>query len=307
MVPTASMETQCIFCLGKDKLEHLGNIRTVAVWQSHAICCEAKKHVICSKCADKSIGNMDIESELKKVGVGRVRRFLDAFRAYAALSPDTLDDKNLNILCGLRRDQLNSIAELSKESKEKVFQLFVFLRLGVGQRPVAALLGKNQSTVSRQFNDTLPKVEKVMAAKYLRQSRATILSGVSALVKALFPELFAAIDGTYHEVEKSQRMMEQLKSWNKQKGYNLLKTLTLITADGKWWDFLGLFYSDGAHNDEMMWEYAYSHDLAGFRTILTATDLIMCDRCPSLRPLLILLLPSETVLAGSTDARTRVP
>jgi len=196
---------------------------------------------------------MDIESELKKVGVGRVRRFLDAFRAYAALSPDTLDDKNLNILCGLRRDQLNSIAELSKERKEKVFQLFVFLRLGVGQRPVAALLGKNQSTVSRQFNDTLPKVEKVMAAKYLRQSRATILSGVSALVKALFPELFAAIDGTYHEVEKSQRMMEQLKSWNKQKGYNLLKTLTLITADGKWWDFLGLFYSDGAHNDEMMW------------------------------------------------------
>jgi hypothetical protein len=53
---------------------------------------------------------------------------------------------------------------------------------------------------------------------------------------------------------KSQQFLEQLKSFSMQKHDNLIKTLTLLTTDGKWWDLLGVFYSDKDHNDEMMWE-----------------------------------------------------
>ena len=120
-----------------------------------------------------------------------------------------------------------------------------------------------------------------MAAKYLQRSRDEILRGIPHLITALYPTLIAAVDGTYHEVQKSKRFMEQLKSYSEQKKYNLLKTLSLLTVDGRWWDLLGLFYSDGDHNDEMLWEYAWRHDLQQFKRIINPeSDQFLVDRFP---------------------------
>lgn len=97
------------------------------------------------------------------------------------------------------------------------------------------------------------------------------------LIANLFPEQIGFVDGTYHKCEKSQHFDEQRKSYCQHKGYNLLKTLSLLTVDGRWWDLLGVFYSDSNHNDELLYEDVILEDLQGCKTFID-NHLIMADR-----------------------------
>ena len=54
--------------------------------------------------------------------------------------------------------------------------------------------------------------------------------------------------------------------------------MSLICLDGKTWDVIGVFASDGYHNDEMKWEYIWEHDLGNFKANLSDQDEFVVDR-----------------------------
>jgi hypothetical protein len=266
------MKSECIGCRARDQLESLGKARTAAIWHCHAISCHPNDHKLCSECATVSIPALMLPSNEQPIKRRLLLGLLDCFHSLSPAQAAGLSDRDLLALTGLDHSQLNEIAEASGCAWDQVFQLFVLCRLGLAQRPLAALVGKHQGTISKQFRSVIRAAEGVMAAKYLQRSRDEILSNVPELIRALYPALVAAVDGTYHEVQKSKRFLEQLKSYSDQKKYNLLKTLSLLTVDGRWWDLLGLFYSDGDHNDEMLWEYTWRTNPRNFKRIINEED-----------------------------------
>jgi hypothetical protein len=213
------------------------------------------------------------------VSVKRLKTLLSIFQKVAGLHVELLDDEQVRIFAGLPKSSLQEVARLSGVPMERVFRFYVYCRLGVGQRVVGVVGDISQSTLSGQFKEDVPKIMAAMRDKYLRRSRSDFLKGRPAIVLELLPALVAAVDGTYHKCEKSSDFAVQLKSWNTQKKHNLIKSLSLMTADGRWWDVLGLFFSDGSHNDEMMWEYAWKENLQDFKSVIEPdVDLFVVDR-----------------------------
>jgi hypothetical protein len=190
-----------------------------------------------------------------------------AFRSVTAINFHQRVESKFRFLIGLTKSQAMQMTELSQQPFNQIVQLLMYCRLGISQRPLGALMDKAQSTISEQLKNTLSSASKKMAEKYLNYSRSSVLDTKPRIIKDLFPDLFAVVDGTYHEIEKSSNFIEQLKSYNSQKCYNLVKTLSLLTVNGRWWDLLGIFYSDGSHNDEMLWEYAFGENLSGFKSV----------------------------------------
>lgn len=277
-MPVASLKSECIACRRRDDLKPIRQHVSAAMWHFHDILCDPEGHAICSACDLIDPYNLAVQYTERPAPLSVVRKLLMAFQSLAPCNWNLLDAKALFALSGLTRSQIIEIANLTSVRPEKIYQLMVFCRLGLSQRPLAAICGKAQSTISQQLNETLIIVEPIMAATYLRRTRETIIGGKFRIISQLFPDMIGAVDGTYHKIQKSQQFVEQLKSFSMQKKYNLLKTLALITADGKWWDLLGVFFSDSSHNDEMLWEYCYIENIGAVKSLLKDDDLIMVDR-----------------------------
>jgi len=48
--------------------------------------------------------------------------------------------------------------------------------------------------------------------------------------------------------------------------------------DGRWWDIPGLFYSDGSHNDQWIWNYIVKENVSIINDVFELTDERIVDR-----------------------------
>ncbi len=269
------------------------------------------EHVICDSCIEKSIGSLDLPSKVAEVSVKRIRNLLSIFRKLNGLNLESLNDVQVRVLSGLKKENLSEVSSLSGVSVNRVFRLYVYCRLGVGQRAVGAFDDVDHSWVSKQFKEDIPKVMEAMTKKYLRQPREEFLRGRPEIITELLPALVAAIDGTYHRCDKSSDFAIQLKSYSSQKKYNLVKSLSLMTANGRWWDVLGVFFSDSDHNDEMIWEYVWKNNLHDFKSVIDVIlDYFLADRylfysdLSLSEPILALCCPEALALSPSGRAES---
>jgi len=273
------IRSQCLACGDESDLSRLGLARAAAIFSLHTIWCNPAKHRICASCSSKPLDALKIPTRVTALSLAQLRSQAEILAEVRGLNFQTLDDGELRILTGLTHESIVEVAQESSLPFDQVCQVFVFLRLGLGQRPLSVLFGKTQQTISEQLRKAIIKVSDAMAQKYLRRPRDEILRNKIPFIEPLFPNLLALVDGTYHRCEKSQNFLEQLKSYNYHKGYNLLKTMALFTVDAKWWDLLGLFYSDADHNDEMLLEYIIQNNVGDITSVYKlGTDILMVDR-----------------------------
>ena len=274
------MDNECIVCGGNADLSSLGLVRVAAFYHCHGLACDAKHHMICQICSSISIKSINFEKMKVSdafITNSRLQQLLESFRMVRGLPLENLSNDELCTLTGLTYDQLKSISQVSEVHITHVARIFEYCRLGVGQRAVGTISGVDQ--ISRSLNKYLQKISDTMSEKHLRRSRKEILDNIPKFLKVLIPDIFGLFDGTYHEVEKSTDFMVQLKTFSMQKSYNLIKTLSLMTADAKWWDLLGIFFADADHSDQFMWEHAVDNDLANVSEVIDIDkDVFVVDR-----------------------------
>lgn len=282
LVPSVKMDKECLICGGGEDLAALGSTRIAAFYHCHGLACDPKHHMICRECSRISI--MSIELEKIKVTTSflthsRLQSLLDSFRRLRGLQPEMLSDDDLSVLTGLNYLQIKSISDISGIDVIHIVRIFEYCRLGIGQRGVGTISGVDQSNISRSLNNYIQIISDKMAEKYLRRPREEILKNIPDFLKNLIPEIFGLFDGTYHSVEKSTDFMIQLKTYSMQKYCNLVKSLSLMTADIKWWDLLGVFFADSDHSDQFMWEYVVEEDLANISEVVELDkDVFVVDR-----------------------------
>lgn len=101
----------------------------------------------------------------------------------------------------------------------------------------------------------------------------------SELFKKCFPNVRGAVDGTYFYTEKSGDFTCQRKMYSVHKGANLFKEMGIVHPDGKIFDFIGPFFSDGDHNNEWMWTYIVENNCGNIRdTFDVKHDEFLADR-----------------------------
>lgn len=285
LVPIYAIKTNCIGCGCKvgSKSQHnikkahsVGLEQTVQIWLNQKVIVNYKDHKLCSKCF--SIKGMQIPS--KKTSEPNLELLIHTLTSFCSKSrnletknEDTNGEQiqqflftNLTIeqcieTCGLAPKSLEEISSLINQNPQIIFEFFYICKQGISQHFASVLANKNQSTISRNFNSVLDNLTTYFVPKWLGASAFSredvINKHTPKLFKQLHPRVCGGIDGTYFYCEKSSVFDSQRKTYNSHKGRNLIKEMGVILPDGRIFDFLGPFYSDGDHNDEWMWLYIF--------------------------------------------------
>lgn len=253
-----------------------------AIFLVKNIICNSREHRLCSSCRGTALHSLNIPSKKSQATKLHVQTLIQMVKA-RGLNFFSMTDNQRMVLTGLTHDSLHQVSAAANVEYDKLCGIMSYLRLGIGQRPISVLLGISQQAFSKRFRNLLPELSNAMSKAHLRRERSDVLQSAIPFFRAIFPNMIAFADGTYHQCEKSQVFSEQLKSYSSQKGYNLVKTLSLLGVDGRWWDLLGLFYSDANHNDEMIYEYIMQNNVGDVHSLIdeSAGDSVVVDRCSS--------------------------
>lgn len=258
--------------------------RVLALFSNHNIVSNSHHHMICFKCKSIPVSDWNPPISLSPPTLAVFKSFLPAFKSSHDLRYEALDDDDMVVLTALKRSNIDYIANIGKIEPVKVFRFFMYLRLGIGQRPLAVLVDSGQSTLSDELSEVIKAIEGPLALKFLRFSRESIINDhTPPLFAALLPHARIGTDGEYWYTEKPADFHLQKKSYSLIKNQNLITALSAICLDGTRWDVLDLYFADSYHNDEMKYEYAFLNDTAGIRThVLTdPNDEVVVDRYPS--------------------------
>jgi hypothetical protein len=170
-------------------LFRVGQQRTAFIYHLHDILCDPTEARICHSCAQLPLEWLGpvITTTDKPATIKEVRWLLSALKGFDGINFYTLDEKDLHSLTGLTRSNLHDVAETAQVEFLNVCRVFVYLRLGIAQHPVAVLFGIARSTLSEQLKRDIALISEAMSRKHLRRSRADIEKNAIPFVRKFFP------------------------------------------------------------------------------------------------------------------------
>ena len=237
--------------------------------------------MICDDCESVPIDEwvIHVDSDSQNLSISVLRSTLAALKSSISVSYESLSNEELVTLTSLKRSQIDELADLGSISRLSVFHFFLYVRLGIGQRSLAAIVGTQQSAISDSFLEVIQKLEKPLAEKYLRFSRDKIIEEHTPdLYHKILPKALLGTDGEYWRINQPADFVAQKRVYCKHKHAHLASAMSLMCLDGMTWDVLGVFASDGSHNDEMKWEYIWEKDIGSFKEMLLDDDEFVVDR-----------------------------
>ena len=267
-------------CRGTADLAAVGVDLCAIIFIRHGLACHANDHYLCSRCRSTPVESWApvAKGSPDELTANVMKSTLQALRDLNVVSYESLDDKRMVLLTSLKRDNIEELSRLSEASVDSIFRFFLYVRLGIGQRPLAAVLGLGKSTISTDFNEVIKLLEEPLAALHLRFPRDQVIrEHTPPLFAALLPKARFTSDGEYWRTE-SPADFDAQKSLYNFKGFHCAGALSLFCLDGSLWDVLIVCNSDGDHNDEMKLEYAYAHNCGSFKEFLEEGDEVVLDR-----------------------------
>lgn len=279
-IPLHSKKKKCIGCgnlVGSKAGSHIKKANSVGMdkslkfwftqevvvhWHDYKLCnsCYNMENIVLETRETSNISDFKIlvdllSAEIKKQTNKKEEPVIMEF----GLDITKLSEENCIECCGLSTFNLKELAEDSNCSIQIIFEFFCKCRQILSNRFAGVLFGKDQSTLSKNFDRVLDKLTEIFVPKWLGASAFTrediIKNHTPYLFEQILPNVRGGIDGTYFYATKSSDFNSQRKTYNKHKGRNLFKEMGIILPDGRIFDLIGPFFSDGDHNDEWMWRY----------------------------------------------------
>lgn len=283
-VPLYSKRTKCIGCgcsVGTKAKSHtkkansVGMEKSLEFWISQQLVVHYNDYKMCSNCWNSE--EISIQFKLSS-DISEFKTLLDLLTSNLKtkrkmdnkikgmdkekkplLNIAELSEEECMECCGISMSNLKQLSEECGCSIQIIFEFFCKCRQKISDRFGGVLFQKDQSAISHNFGRVLDKLTEVFVPKWLGSSAFTreeiIQYNTPYLFQQLMPNVRGGIDGTYFYVEKSGDFNYQRKTYSSHKGQNLVKEMGIILPNGKIFDFIGPFFSDGDHNDEWMWNY----------------------------------------------------
>lgn len=194
-----------------------------------------------------------------------------------------LSSSDLEEACGLPPSNLEDLSSRISIESQFLFQFLMICRQGLSQYFAGVLSSSSQSTISKNFNHVLDALTEKFVPLHLGSSafsRDTIIRNHTPLMfSRIWPNVRGIIDGTYIYCEKSSDFNVQRKTFSGQKKRNLIKLMGIVLPDGRFFDLVGPFFSDGDHSDQWMWEWIIDSNCADVCDVFQfEKDEFMADR-----------------------------
>lgn len=272
----------CINCRNKyfPRTKRLLLLRSVGdrwfmIYQLHKVVV-GNRHRMCMQCYEKADEDLDIHYKLIPINNKYHQMVLKMLSksiqkhnsiknqpivvSQARIHVSQVVSSDMKEICGLTLQQIEHFHRHYNLEKQSIFETFTILRHNLPRRFSAKIFGVAHTTISRHFIEVISTLGSQFAPKYLNQSREWIAKHhVPAICKALFPNVKGIIDGTYFYCQKSRNFKVQKMTFSMHKHRNLVKAMGIVLPDGRWWDIIGPYYSDGKHNDKWLWDYIVTH------------------------------------------------
>lgn len=121
----------------------------------------------------------------------------------------------------------------------------------------------------------------------------------------LFPDVAFITDATYLDIQKCSIFNIQKPTYCSYKGKNLVKELPLVAPDGTMIETFGLFFSDGKHNDQRLWDTVWSENWGNIQQYLDPNTVKgIADRGFSRCQSSMQLLVPDSIQKGNTQLTT---
>ena len=79
----------------------------------------------------------------------------------------SLNEEKILNFCGFKRTEIEEIADKVNYKSDRIFEFLTYCRHGLSQIFMATLTEKDNSTVSRNFNQVIDKLSESFVPKYL--------------------------------------------------------------------------------------------------------------------------------------------
>lgn len=302
-VPSFSIKTSCVACGCKVSSKPSGRIKraihiskecSLEIWKDQRILvrdgykmcsiCSVKNRKIKSTKSVEFIENCNIINRLIELldlkcnkKIVEVKKTTDS-----SLLIDNMSPKECKEATGLTSVQLEELSNLIQKPTNQVFEFFNICKQGLSQRFAGSLYQITQSSVSYHFNSVLDSLSENFVPLFIGSSafskEVIKESHTPFMFSQIWPKVVGVIDGTYFYCQKSYDFDFQKRTFSGQKKRNLIKFMGIVLPDGRFFDLIGPFYSDGDHSDEWMWEYILENNLGSIHDIFTEDDEFLADR-----------------------------
>ena len=280
-VPLYGKKKKCIVCgcsVGSKGMGHIkkaysvGVEKAVTIWMEKQIVIHHNHHKLCNICQNlkdfiiETVYSSDIleisnilellTNSLKKKLKTQIKedKIEEMDKKLPLLDVSKLLDEECKECCGLTEEKLRNLSEISGSSIQVIFEFFCKCRHKISDRFGGILFQKDKATISHNFGNVLKSLTESFVPKWIGSSaftrESTIKENISYLFQEILPNIREGVDGTYFHIEKSSVFNVQRKTYNSHKGRNLLKEMAIILPNGRFFDLIGPFFSDGDHNDE---------------------------------------------------------
>ena len=308
-VPLYGKKKKCIVCgcaVGTKGKSHqkkaisVGMEKVINFWISSGIIIHYNEHKLCSTCS--RLENPSIK-RVYSSNIDEFKAFLDFVRNYYKnhthsdkieekleekeerepfLDVKQISEEDCVECCGLEQENLKQLSEYSGCSVQVIFEFFSKCRHKISDRFTGVLFGKDHSTVSWNFGRVLGNLTEKFVPKWIGSSafkrEQIIKEHTPYLFQKILPNIRGGIDGTYFYIEKSSVFNIQQKTYSSHKGRNLFKEMVIVLPDGKFFDLIGPFFSDGNHNDEWIWRYIVANNCEDVGKVFNKNDEFLADR-----------------------------
>ena len=310
-VPIYPKKTKCIGCgcsVGTrtknniKKAISIGMEKAIEFWNNQQLVVHYNDHKLCSTCFN--LEELEIGFKMSSNGSdfktlselftlyfkrnNKIEKKIEKMENNIELDSNILHITKLSAnecveCCGLNLENLNELSHCSGCSVQVVFEFFCKCRQRVSDRFGGVLFQKDHSAISHNFERVLDRLTDNFVSKWLGSSAFTresiILENTPYLFKQIIPDVRGEIDGTYFYIEKSSVFDVQRKTYSGHKGRNLIKEMGIILPNGKIFDLIGPFFSDGDHSDEWMWSYIMDNNCGDIKKVFDLQyDEFLADR-----------------------------